>query len=322
MPIAQRQREVQGPRDRQQERRLVPPPGDRGRRGHAPGARRGQGLRRRPLGPVVAGAVAQRHAVHERREPRPVRRDHRQLVGRQQHVQRRLHDEGRHRRQRAGRVQGLHQQRRRLRRAARRQRLDAHLAGAGRRPLWYQDLLGGLFVSHPANAERLRHRLRLLLLGRGRHRGPLASVHGRLRQADARSRSRTSSTTSTASRGRTSTRCMLLNEATYVGAIGVGTNAGNIEGGDHPIAWCSNFDGGREWSQVLGHNWELFRTTPWFRESIYQGILTAAGPEAGQLRHARRGQDAAGLAAAPPAGSPPPPRRPAPPRSTRRSPST
>ena len=69
----------------------------------------------------------------------------------------------------------------------------------------------------------------------------------------------------------------LLNEATYVGAMGVGTNAGNIEGGDHPIVWCSNFDGGREWSQVLGHNWELYRTTPWFRESIYQGILTAAG---------------------------------------------
>ena len=91
------------------------------------------------------------------------------------------------------------------------------------------------------------------------------------------------------------------------GAMGVGTNAGNIEGGDHPIAWCSNYDGGREWSQVLGHNWELFTNTPWFRESIYQGILTAAGHEAGQLRHARRGQDAAGLAAAPPAGSPPTP---------------
>ena len=41
-------------------------------------------------------------------------------------------------------------------------------------------------------------------------------------------------------------------------------------------SWCSNFDGGREWSQVLGHNWELYRT-PWFRESIYQGILTAGG---------------------------------------------
>ena len=116
-------------------------------------------------------------------EPGPVRRDHRRLVGRQQHVQRRLHDEGRHRRQRAGRVQGLHQQRRRLRRAARRQRLDAHLAGARRRPLWYQNFLGGLFVSHPANQNGVRHRLRLLLLGRAHHRGPVAPVDRRRRQA-------------------------------------------------------------------------------------------------------------------------------------------
>jgi hypothetical protein len=35
------------------------------------------------------------------------------------------------------------------------------------------------------------------------------------------------------------------------------------------VVWCSNFDGGREWSQVLGHNWELYRNVPWFRESIY-----------------------------------------------------
>ena len=67
MPVAQREREVQGPRDRQQERRLVPPPGDRGRRGHDPGARRGQGLRRRPLGPVVAG----RSRCRTRRSPAP-----------------------------------------------------------------------------------------------------------------------------------------------------------------------------------------------------------------------------------------------------------
>ena len=70
---------------------------------------------------------------------------------------------------------------------------------------------------------------------------------------------------------------MLLNEDTYRTAMGVTASAANLELGDHPIAWCSNFDGGREWSQVLGHTWELFRTTPWFRESIYQGILTAGG---------------------------------------------
>src|SRR6185295_5687678 len=70
---------------------------------------------------------------------------------------------------------------------------------------------------------------------------------------------------------------MLLNQDTYATAMGVSASAANLELGDHPIAWCSNYDGGREWSQVLGHNWELFMNTPWFRESIYQGILTAAG---------------------------------------------
>ncbi len=69
---------------------------------------------------------------------------------------------------------------------------------------------------------------------------------------------------------------MLLNEDTYKTGIGVNSN-GSLENGDHPIAWCGNYDGGREFTQVLGHNWELFDSTPWFRESIYQGILTAAG---------------------------------------------
>jgi hypothetical protein len=58
----------------------------------------------------------------------------------------------------------------------------------------------------------------------------------------------------------------------------MGVNSGgSLENGDHPIVYCSNYDGGREWSQVLGHNWELYKNTPWFRESIYQGILTAGG---------------------------------------------
>ncbi len=52
---AQREPEVQGARDRQPHARL-PPPGDRGRDGDDPGARRAAGLRRRPLGSAVPGA--------------------------------------------------------------------------------------------------------------------------------------------------------------------------------------------------------------------------------------------------------------------------
>ena len=143
-------------------------------------------------------------------------------------------------------------------------------------PLWYQNLLGGLFVSHPANQNGFGTDCGSCYWAEVVTEDPLAPVHGgagvpakvpvadELYHFDRKPRPYVHP-------------LQLLNEATYVGAMGVGTNAGNIEGGDHPIVWCSNFDGGREWSQVLGHNWELYRTTPWFRESIYQGILTAAG---------------------------------------------
>ena len=49
--------------------------------------------------------------------------------------------------------------------------------------------------------------------------------------------------------------------------MGVGTNTGTLEGGDHPIAWCRNYDGGRVFAQVLGHNWELYRPR-WFRKNF------------------------------------------------------
>ena len=69
---------------------------------------------------------------------------------------------------------------------------------------------------------------------------------------------------------------LLLNESTYATAMGV--NAGsNLEGGDHPIVWCRQFDGGRWFVNVLGHNWELWSSTPWFQKTVIEGILWAAG---------------------------------------------
>ena len=214
------------------------------------------GLRRRPLGLRLAG----RSRCRTRRSPAPpnlrqVQGHHRQLVGRQQHVQRRVHDEGRHRRQRAGRVQGLHQQRRRLRGAA---RAPTTRCTTGR---CYRDLLGGLFVVAPGQRRAASAPTAAPATGSrsitedpshpstdaaGKPRE--VAVADELYQFDRKPRPYVHP-------------LMLLNEATYVGAMGVSANAGNIEGGDHPIAWCSNYDGGREWSQVLGHNWELFTNT-------------------------------------------------------------
>lgn len=53
-------------------------------------------------------------------------------------------------------------------------------------------------------------------------------------------------------------------------------NGFNTLMGDHPITWCQNYDGARVYTQVLGHNREL-----WYDQSylttIEQGILYAAG---------------------------------------------
>ena len=50
-----------------------------------------------------------------------------------------------------------------------------------------------------------------------------------------------------------------LNEASYQRSLNSGNAATNpltLMGGDHPIAWCQNWGGGKAFSQILGH----FRT--------------------------------------------------------------
>ncbi|MDA0168252.1 ThuA domain-containing protein [Solirubrobacter taibaiensis] len=68
-----------------------------------------------------------------------------------------------------------------------------------------------------------------------------------------------------------------LNDDTYRTGIGVTSGAGATEGPDHPITFCSNYQGGKMFTQVMGHNWELFQTTAWYQQTILQGILTAGG---------------------------------------------
>ncbi|PSL02756.1 glucose/arabinose dehydrogenase [Haloactinopolyspora alba] len=47
-------------------------------------------------------------------------------------------------------------------------------------------------------------------------------------------------------------------------------------GEDHPIAWCSNFDGGRVWYTALGHKSEYY-DEPLMREHLLGGIQWATG---------------------------------------------
>ncbi len=140
---------------------------------------------------------------------------------------------------------------------------------------WYKDFLGGLFVSHPANQNGFAPDCGSCYWVEVNNEDP---THPSMAAAGVpRSVAVSDELYHFDRKPRLSNHVLqTLNESTYVGAMGVGTNSGNTEGGDHPIVWCSNYDGGREWSQVLGHNGELYRI-PWFRESIYQGILTAGG---------------------------------------------
>jgi cytochrome c len=58
-----------------------------------------------------------------------------------------------------------------------------------------------------------------------------------------------------------------LDESTY---------SGGAMGGDHPIAWCQNVDGGRSWYTAMGHTKESY-AEPRFRLHLLGGIESAAG---------------------------------------------
>ena len=51
---------------------------------------------------------------------------------------------------------------------------------------------------------------------------------------------------------------------------------GNTIDDDHPVAWCSNFDGGLSWYTAMGHTQASFSDAQ-FREHLLGGLRTAAG---------------------------------------------
>ena len=57
------------------------------------------------------------------------------------------------------------------------------------------------------------------------------------------------------------------------------TYTGAAPTGDHPVAWCHRYDGGRAWYTALGHTQASY-TEPLFLSHIYNGIAEAAGYEA------------------------------------------
>jgi type 1 glutamine amidotransferase len=69
-----------------------------------------------------------------------------------------------------------------------------------------------------------------------------------------------------------------LNEDTYQRSLNSGNAANNpltLMGGDHPIAWCQNWDGGKAFSQILGHARWLYYDEE-YMDVILGGIQTTA----------------------------------------------
>jgi type 1 glutamine amidotransferase len=82
---------------------------------------------------------------------------------------------------------------------------------------------------------------------------------------------------------------LLENESTLVGEINVQT--GPLMNSDrHGMVWCRNFDGGRSFTSVLGHNWMLMHDK-WYQQMILGGIQWTAGVAPGNCATYTEAQD-------------------------------
>ncbi len=139
---------------------------------------------------------------------------------------------------------------------------------------WYKDMLGGLFVSHPSNQSGFAPNCGSCYNAELQVEDPsnpaIAGAPRTIRIADELYHFDRKPRPY-------GHPILLLNESTYATAMGVNSRNA-LENGDHPISWCTNYDGGRVFANVLGHNYDLF-TTPWFVNYMRHAIMWAAGQE-------------------------------------------
>ncbi|KAF9869886.1 glycosyl hydrolase [Colletotrichum karsti] len=73
------------------------------------------------------------------------------------------------------------------------------------------------------------------------------------------------------------------NENLHILARGDPTSfAGSTMGGDHPLVWCQEFDGGRSFYTALGHSDEAYENE-WYMGQILRAILWTAHVDEGTL---------------------------------------
>ena len=65
------------------------------------------------------------------------------------------------------------------------------------------------------------------------------------------------------------------NEDTLVGQIGYGTGA-LMNTDQHAMTWCRNFEGGRSFTNALGHSWQ-YMTEPWYQTMMLNAVEWTAG---------------------------------------------
>ena len=92
----------------------------------------------------------------------------------------------------------------------------------------------------------------------------------------------TAAATTTARATAACTSSMTVDESTY------DEDDGNTTDDDHPVTWCTDFDGGRAWYTALGHTQASF-SEPDFRAHILGGLKTAARHRHRRLRRAAPG---------------------------------
>jgi hypothetical protein len=72
---------------------------------------------------------------------------------------------------------------------------------------------------------------------------------------------------------------LIENEATMVGQINAGL--GPLLNSDrHAMVYCRNFEGGRSFTTLFGHSWQL-QHDAWYQQMLLQGIQTTAGVDGG-----------------------------------------
>jgi type 1 glutamine amidotransferase len=139
---------------------------------------------------------------------------------------------------------------------------------------WYGNLVGGWFTNHPGGQSGFGH------CGSCIHTEVVTEDHEHPATAHLDDTWMTVDELYNFDRDvRTDVHTLLsLNEATYQRSLNSGNAATvplTLMGGDHPIAWCQNWDGGKAFSNILGHaRWQYYDAT--FMKIILGGIETTA----------------------------------------------